>query len=78
MERFISIFEAISNLARIMNDVDILVELREIKEEIAYIKEHMVDIDYFLTPKEENLIEDALKEHERGETVKMTDFKRDE
>ena len=53
-------------------------ELKMIREELQYIKEHMVDVDMVLTLEEHNDIDECMKEFRDGKTVKLEDFKRDD
>jgi len=55
----------------------ILDELREIKVEITFIKEHMVDADTILTPEEEKRLDKTLGEFKKGKSIPLEDFKRD-
>ena len=55
----------------------ILKEMGEIKEEIAYIKEHMIDMDSILTDEEIIMLKEAEKEFEEGKTIKLEDIERD-
>ncbi|HUV03386.1 MAG TPA: hypothetical protein VMW67_08155 [Desulfobacteria bacterium] len=48
-------------------------ELKAIREELEYIKAHMVDADTILTPDEEALLEAALTEFEAGKATKLKD-----
>jgi hypothetical protein len=52
-------------------------ELKAIREELEYIKAHMVDADTILTPDEEALLEVALEEFEAGKTTKLDEFERE-
>jgi len=61
-----------------MAESEIMVELKAIREDLRYIKEHMTDIDVILTAEEEIILEEAMGEFERGETVKLEDLKRGE
>ncbi len=54
----------------------ILKEIREIKKEIAYIKEHMIDMDRILTDEEIIMLKEAEKEFEEGKTIKLEDMER--
>jgi hypothetical protein len=57
-----------------MEDVNvalILKEIGEIKEEIAYIKEHMIDMDRLLTDEEIIMLKEAEKEFVEGKTIKL-------
>lgn len=59
-----------------MAEVDqILQELKGIRKDLRYIKEHMVDVDMIITPKEEARIEQALKEYKEGKTTSLKDVK---
>jgi len=49
-------------------------ELKAIREELEYIKAHMVDVDTILTPDEEALLDEALKEFEAGKVTKLDEF----
>ncbi|MBI2145388.1 hypothetical protein HYU18_03645 [Candidatus Woesearchaeota archaeon] len=51
-------------------------ELRAIKKDLAYIKEHMIDVDMILTAKEEKRLEKGLEEYREGKTTRLEDFKR--
>ena len=51
-------------------------ELKAIKKDLAYIKEHMVDVDMVLTPVEERRLESSLEEYRKGKTTKLEDFER--
>ena len=55
----------------------ILEELKAIKEDLQYIKEHMVDIDTVLTIEEENILNNSLKEHREGKTTSLEEFERE-
>ena len=56
---------------------EIAEELEVIKKDLEYIKEHMVDMDFILTPNEEKILENSIKEFEEGKTVKLEDFKKE-
>jgi len=55
----------------------VLDELREIKVDIKFIREHMVDIDTILTPEEEKRIDESIKEFEQGKTISLEDFEKE-
>jgi len=59
-----------------MADAQIMTELRAIREELEYIKAHMVDIDMILTKEEEKMVQDCLDEHKKGKTVRLQDLKK--
>jgi len=52
--------------------IQVLEELRTIKEELAYIKEHMPDKDMFLTPEEKQLLEESFENEKNGKTISST------
>ena len=53
----------------------ILHELKSIKEEIQYIKTHMVDADTILTSEEKQLLIDSLKNEKTGKGTRLEDLK---
>lgn len=55
----------------------ILNELKEIRIDINFIKNNMVDVDCILTSDEKAELEEARKEFERGETTSLEDFKKE-
>lgn len=55
---------------------NIMKELKEIKKEIDYIKEHMIDSDFILSVEEEKILEESMKEFEEGKAIKLEDFER--
>ncbi|NAS89291.1 hypothetical protein C4E24_06080 [ANME-1 cluster archaeon AG-394-G21] len=58
------------------NVVLILKEIGVIKKEIAYIKEHMIDMDRILTDEEIIILKEAEKEFVEGKTIKLEDIER--
>ncbi len=54
----------------------ILKEIGEIKKEIAYIKEHMIDMDRILTDEEIIMLKEAEKEFVDGKTIRLEDIER--
>ncbi len=60
------------------NDMSkILNELKEIRIDINFLKNHMVDVDCILTTEEKSELEEARKEYERGETTSLKDFEKE-
>ncbi|MEA1944662.1 MAG: hypothetical protein U9N07_04935 [Euryarchaeota archaeon] len=57
-------------------ETELIKELKIIKEDLEYIKLHMVDIDVILTPQEEEILEEGLEEFETGKTISLSDLKR--
>lgn len=52
-------------------------EIKAIREDLDYIKEHMVDVDMILTPKEEARLKESLKEYEEGKATTLEDFEKE-
>ena len=52
-------------------------ELKVIRRELGYIKEHMVDVDTVLTREEERILDESLREFEEGEATKLEDFEKE-
>ncbi len=61
------------------NDINkqVLEELKEIKKDIHFIKEHMNDIDSILTPEEEERLNESLEDLKEGRTTSLDDFDRE-
>ena len=59
------------------NTKQILLKLDEIKSELDYIKEHMVDIDTILTPEEEERLDESLRDLKEGKTTSLEDCERE-
>lgn len=55
---------------------DLMEELKIIKEDLQYIKEHMVDIDMILTSDEQKILNKSINEFRDGKTTKLDDLKR--
>lgn len=54
----------------------ILKDIKEIKKDLKYIKEHMVDIDTILTKDDKRALENARKEFKEGKTTSLEDLKK--
>ena len=52
----------------------ILREIREIKKELAYINEHMVDVDRLLTDKEIIMLKEVEKEFDEKKTINLEEI----
>jgi len=55
----------------------IMTELHSIKEELEYIKKHMVNVDSFLTTEEEERLNLSLKEKREKKTISLMDLKKE-
>ncbi|MBS3053644.1 MAG: hypothetical protein J4469_04015 [Candidatus Aenigmarchaeota archaeon] len=53
------------------NDKQILKELKEIRTDIDYIKEHMIDTDMILTDDDVESIKEAEKDLKEGKTKRL-------
>ncbi len=56
---------------------EIVEELKTIREDLDYIKKHMVDVDIILTPEEEKRLEESLKEYKEEGTTRLEDFEKE-
>ena len=54
----------------------VIEKLDDIKAELDFIREHMVDVDTILTPEEEVILENGLKEYREGKTILLEDLKK--
>ncbi|MEK6938581.1 MAG: hypothetical protein AABX04_06050 [Nanoarchaeota archaeon] len=55
---------------------EILEELHEIKQELNFIKEHMVDVDFILTSEEEKRLEQSISEYKNKKTISFDKLKK--
>ena len=55
---------------------EIVGELKAIRHELAYIKQHMVDADTILTLDEEKRLAESIKAYKQGKAVKLEEFER--
>ena len=55
----------------------ILSELKAIRQELDYIKEHMVDVDTILTPDEETRLKESLNDLNQGKTTSLEIFEKE-
>ena len=51
-------------------------ELKAIRNDLSYLKEHMVDVDSILTEDDFEALKQAEKEHKEGKTTKLKDLKK--
>ena len=54
----------------------IQMELKLIRSDLEYLKEHIVDVDSILTDDDLEALKQAKKEHKEGKTVKLEDLKK--
>ena len=59
-----------------INSEKLVDELKAIREDLDYIKEHMVDVDTVLTPEEKARFEMSLKEYKEGKSIRLEDFEK--
>ena len=60
-----------------MTSSELMEELKIIREDLQYIREHMVDVDMILTPEEEEMLNQSINELREEKTTKLHDLKRD-
>ncbi len=58
----------------VTTEKEIIKELKAIRKELTYIKEHMVDMDAILTPEEERILDEGIKEFKEGKAIKIQDL----
>ena len=54
----------------------VLEELKEIKQELDTIKDHMIDVDTILTREEHVLLDESIKNEKEGKLVPLDKVKR--
>ncbi|MCK4491132.1 MAG: hypothetical protein KAU03_00810 [Candidatus Altiarchaeales archaeon] len=64
-------------MAQVLIPKEVVKELKAIRKDLDYIKEHMVDADTILTLEEEARLEESLREHKEGKTAKLEDVKKE-
>lgn len=52
-------------------------ELRTIKEDLSFIKNHMFDQDCIMTTEEAKRFEASMKEYKEGKTTSLSDLKKE-
>ena len=55
----------------------VIEKLDTIKEEIDYIKEHMIDADSVLTQEEEKTLDESLTEYKNRKTISLEKFEKE-
>ena len=55
----------------------IIDELKTIKEELEYIKDHMVDKDMFLSAEEKQLLKESYEHENKGELTSQEDLEKE-
>jgi len=55
----------------------LLQEIKTLRKDVEYIKEHMIDIDSILTEKERKQHEKSLKELKEGKTISLEKLKKE-
>jgi len=52
-------------------------ELKEIRKELKFIKEHMIDVDMIVTPEEETEIREAMDEYQAGKSIAFDELEKE-
>ena len=62
-----------------MENRDIIQRLDRIENQMKEMKELIINIDAdsILTPEEEEILEESLEEHRRGESISLEDLKKE-
>jgi hypothetical protein len=50
-------------------------ELKSIKLELKFIREHMIDVDAILTEEEKKLLDESIKHEKEGKLVSLEEIK---
>jgi uncharacterized membrane protein YgcG len=58
-------------------ETKILNELKAIKLDLDYIKNHMVDVDTILTPDEEERLNESLTDLKKGKATSLEEFEKE-
>ncbi len=53
----------------------IMDELKNIKDELHYIKAHMIDVDTILTAEEKKLIDESIVNEKAGKLISLEELK---
>ena len=64
-------------MAETINMNKIYETLIELRREVNFIKNHMIDVDTILTAEENIELDESLKELEEGKTFSLEDIKKD-
>ena len=64
-------------MAEAMLPKKIVEELKAIREDLDYIKSHMVDVDMVLIPEEEARLEESLREYKEGKATPLEAFEKE-
>lgn len=52
-------------------------ELKAIREDLDYIKKHMVDVDMILINEEAARLKESLEEYKKGKAISLEDFEKE-
>lgn len=52
-------------------------ELKSLKKEVHFIKEHMIDIDTIMTPEEEGRFNESMNDLKERKTTSLADMKKE-
>jgi hypothetical protein len=66
-----NINQAIFRFSMTTESKQIMNELKSIKEELHFIKEHMVDVDTILTVGEKKLLDESIKNEKTGKLTSL-------
>ena len=64
-------------MAEIINVEKIYREILALRKEVQLIKNHMIEIEVIMAPKEEIQLEETLELHKRGKTKRFEDLKKE-
>ncbi len=64
-------------MAETVETKQIVAELKAIRKDLEYIKEHMIDADTILTPQEEARHEEGIKAYREGKAISLKDLEKE-
>lgn len=64
-------------MAQVLIPKEVVRELKAIRRDLDYIKEHMVDADTLLTEEERRLIDESMRHEKKGELVSLKSVKKE-
>ena len=63
-------------MGQVLQSQKLAQDIQEIKKDLQYIKEHMVDMDMILTPEEEARLQESLDEYRKGNSLTLEEFEK--
>ncbi len=64
-------------MAEVIEIKEILSEMKKVRQDLDYIKDHMVDIDMIMTVEEEERLQESLIAYKEGKATPLDDFEKE-